>query len=160
MKTKIIHKVISLVSASFLLLAISSCDGLQDVDPAFLRLAKAGDPIAQNDLGAMYQKGEIVHQDYSKAVEWYQKAADQNLPIAQYNLAYCYEFGLGTEQNYQKAENDEEMKDFLRSEIETNQDKIQKLEEKMKVLLLPRDPMDDKDIMLEIRDSAYLSFLL
>lgn len=51
----------------------------------------------------MYQKGEIVHQDYSKAVEWYQKAADQNLPIAQYNLAYCYEFGLGTEQNYQKA---------------------------------------------------------
>ena len=53
-----------------------------------------------------------------------------------------------------KAESDEEMKEFLKSEIETNEKKNEELSERMKVLLLPRDPMDDKDIMLEIRGSA------
>ena len=53
-----------------------------------------------------------------------------------------------------KNESDEEMKNFLKMEMEENQAKILKYEEKMKVLLLPRDPMDDKDIMLEIRGSA------
>ena len=53
-----------------------------------------------------------------------------------------------------KGESDESMKEFLRAEIEENEKKIEELEEKMKILLLPRDPMDDKDIMLEIRGSA------
>lgn len=52
------------------------------------------------------------------------------------------------------AEKDEEMKAFLKSEMEENEAKIPEYEEKMKVLLLPRDPMDDKDIMLEIRGGA------
>ena len=53
-----------------------------------------------------------------------------------------------------KSESDEEIKEFLKSEIETNEKKNEELSERMKVLLLPRDPMDDKDIMLEIRGSA------
>ena len=51
-------------------------------------------------------------------------------------------------------EKDEEMKSFLKAEIEENEAKLPEYEEKMKVLLLPRDPMDDKDIMLEIRGGA------
>ena len=46
------------------------------------------------------------------------------------------------------------MKGFLKAEIEENERKIEEYSEKMKVLLLPRDPMDDKDIMLEIRGGA------
>lgn len=53
-----------------------------------------------------------------------------------------------------RGETDESMKEFLHSEIEENEKKIEEYLEKMKVLLLPRDPMDDKDIMLEIRGSA------
>ena len=52
------------------------------------------------------------------------------------------------------SETDEEMKAFLKAEMEENEAKIPVIEEKMKVLLLPRDPMDDKDIMLEIRGGA------
>lgn len=52
------------------------------------------------------------------------------------------------------TEKDEEMKMFLKAEMEENESKLPDFEEKMKVLLLPRDPMDDKDIMLEIRGSA------
>jgi peptide chain release factor 1 len=53
-----------------------------------------------------------------------------------------------------KTENDPEMKAFLQAEISTAEAKIAELEERMKILLLPRDPNDDKDIMLEIRGSA------
>jgi len=52
------------------------------------------------------------------------------------------------------AEKDEEMKSFLKAEMDENEEKIPAIVERMKVLLLPRDPMDDKDIMLEIRGSA------
>ena len=52
------------------------------------------------------------------------------------------------------SESDEEMKAFLKAEIEENEAKLPEYEERMKVLLLPRDPMDDKDIMLEIRGGA------
>ena len=52
------------------------------------------------------------------------------------------------------AESDPEMKEFLKAEMEENESKIAKYEEDMKILLLPRDPMDDKDIMLEIRGGA------
>ncbi len=52
------------------------------------------------------------------------------------------------------SETDEEMRAFLKAEMEENEAKIPVIEERMKVLLLPRDPMDDKDIMLEIRGGA------
>ncbi len=52
------------------------------------------------------------------------------------------------------SENDEEMKSLIKAEIEENEAKIPEYEERMKILLLPRDPMDDKDIMLEIRGGA------
>ncbi len=53
-----------------------------------------------------------------------------------------------------KNETDSEMREFLENEAKESQEKMDKYAEQMKVLLLPRDPMDDKDIMLEIRGSA------
>jgi len=53
-----------------------------------------------------------------------------------------------------KGESDPEMKGFLQAELDNARQKMEDCEEKMKVLLLPRDPNDDKNIMLEIRGSA------
>ena len=53
-----------------------------------------------------------------------------------------------------KGEHDPEMKEFLDNEAATAQATMDKCSEEMKILLLPRDPMDDKDIMLEIRGGA------
>lgn len=53
-----------------------------------------------------------------------------------------------------REENDSEMKAFLEVEAEAAQTHMEVYSQEMKVLLLPRDPMDDKDIMLEIRGSA------
>jgi len=53
-----------------------------------------------------------------------------------------------------KGESDEEMRELIQVELDAAEANILKYEEQMKVLLLPRDPNDDKDIMLEIRGSA------
>lgn len=53
-----------------------------------------------------------------------------------------------------QEEKDEDMKAMLKADIEENEAKLPDYEERMKRLLLPRDPMDDKDIMLEIRGGA------
>jgi peptide chain release factor 1 len=51
-------------------------------------------------------------------------------------------------------ETDQEMRDFLTGEIQQAEGKLDGLIEQLRVLLLPKDPNDDKDIMLEIRGSA------
>ncbi|GAX77554.1 hypothetical protein CEUSTIGMA_g4998.t1 [Chlamydomonas eustigma] len=52
------------------------------------------------------------------------------------------------------VQNDHEMAEFAREEIQELQGKLQELEAKLKLLLLPKDPLDDKNIMLEIRAGA------
>ncbi len=47
--------------------------------------------------------GEGVNQDYSKALEWSRKSAEQGNADAQFNLGYCYMKGIGVEQNLNKA---------------------------------------------------------
>ncbi len=44
-----------------------------------------------------------VHRDPQKAVELYQKAADQGYDVALNNLAQCYETGIGVAADRQRA---------------------------------------------------------
>lgn len=44
-----------------------------------------------------------------------------------------------------------EMKELVHAEIEELEEKLQTLDEKLRLLLLPKDPNDDKDVILEIR---------
>lgn len=53
-----------------------------------------------------------------------------------------------------KGEEDEEMREFLQGEVERLAEEMDAKQEQLRILLLPRDPNDDKDIMLEIRGSA------
>ena len=51
-------------------------------------------------------------------------------------------------------EDDEEMKEMAKIEIEEAQGQIEELEDKLKVLLLPKDPNDEKNVIMEIRGAA------
>jgi peptide chain release factor 1 len=53
-----------------------------------------------------------------------------------------------------KIEKEEEMKSFLKDELKENNDKKQKLEKKIKLLLTPKDPNDKKNVIVEIRAGA------
>ncbi len=57
----------------------------------------------------------------------------------------------GARQILKDSNGDPEMKEMASLEVEELQEKLDELENKLKVLLLPRDPNDDKNIMLEIR---------
>ncbi len=52
------------------------------------------------------------------------------------------------------AESDEEMREMLKDELASAKDKAAKLEEKLRILLLPKDPNDDKNVIVEIRAGA------
>lgn len=47
-----------------------------------------------------------------------------------------------------------EMKEFLEAEIMEGKEKISKLDEEIKILLLPKDENDDKNVIIEIRSGA------
>jgi len=53
-----------------------------------------------------------------------------------------------------KAESDPEMKEFAAEEIKELEAKLPALEEELKIMLLPADPNDDKNIIVEIRAGA------
>lgn len=51
-------------------------------------------------------------------------------------------------------ESDEEMREMAKEELSDAKKRIIELEQELKILLLPRDPNDDKNIILEIRAGA------
>ena len=66
-------------------------------------LAEQGNADAQNNLGAMYDDGHGVSQDYGQARQWYEKAAAQGYAIAQFNLGWLYDNGQGVPQDFVQA---------------------------------------------------------
>ena len=51
-------------------------------------------------------------------------------------------------------ENDEEMREMLKEELSASKKRVEELEKEMKILLLPKDPNDDKNVIVEIRAGA------
>jgi TPR repeat protein len=66
-------------------------------------LAVQGNAKAQSSLGAMYNHGHGVAQDFAEAVRWYRLAAAQGNSTAQSNLGGMYGTGDGIEKNYLRA---------------------------------------------------------
>ncbi len=67
--------------------------------PLWRERAEHGDPAAQNYLGAHYQLGLAVAQDYKKAAHWYTLAAENGNADAQRNLGAMYYSGNGVSKN-------------------------------------------------------------
>ncbi len=53
-----------------------------------------------------------------------------------------------------EAESDAEMREMLKEELADAKKRVEELEEKLKILLLPKDPNDDKNVIVEIRAGA------
>ncbi len=75
-------------------------------------------------------------------------------------IVECYEQYRKVESNLSEAlqlaetENDKEMLEMLREEISSDKKRREELQEQLKVLLLPKDPNDDKNVIVEIRAGA------
>lgn len=53
-----------------------------------------------------------------------------------------------------KEESDEEMRELAKEELNDSKARLEELENKLKILLLPKDPNDDKNVIVEIRAGA------
>lgn len=53
-----------------------------------------------------------------------------------------------------ELESDEEMKELAKEELKESQAEVERLEQELKILLLPKDPNDDKNVIVEIRAGA------
>ena len=69
----------------------------------------------------------------------------------------CYNAYLKAKNDYEEAKelaHDPEMKEFAMEEEEKNLNKQKELEKQLEILLLPKDPNDGKNIIVEIRGAA------
>lgn len=53
-----------------------------------------------------------------------------------------------------EEESDEEMKELAKEELNDSKKRVEELEQELKILLLPKDPNDDKNVIVEIRAGA------
>jgi peptide chain release factor 1 len=53
-----------------------------------------------------------------------------------------------------ESEKDEDMRELLKEELNSARKNVEELEGKLKILLLPKDPNDDKNVIVEIRAGA------
>jgi peptide chain release factor 1 len=112
-------------------------DKLRDIEIRYRELeGQLSDPKVVSKQG-MYQKFAKEHADLTELVETIRQYEKIKARIDEYSDLL--------------KENDEELLAMVKEEMpQLQQEKIE-LEEKIKILLLPRDPNDDKNVFLEIR---------
>ncbi|MBW4567616.1 peptide chain release factor 1 [Hassallia byssoidea VB512170] len=98
----------------------------------------------------------LADPDTAKNPDEYQKIAKSRSSLEEVVNTYetwktATEDLTGARQVYKEASSDPEMQEMAALEVDELEQKIEYLETRLKVLLLPRDPNDDKNIMLEIR---------
>ncbi|MFA6423699.1 MAG: peptide chain release factor 1 [Candidatus Magasanikbacteria bacterium] len=109
-----------------------------DLKNKYLKLeAELQDPAILNDS----KKLKEVSQEYSEMQTIKEKIFDLDKA----------EINLGQSEEMLKTETDEEMKQMTLVEIEELKTKISSLEKELSDMTRPRDPMDKKDVIVEIR---------
>ncbi len=98
---------------------------------------KVSDPdvIADQPTWQKYIKDMGEMEPIVKKYEEYKKAKDE----------------LAMAKEILETENDEELRDLAKLEVNDNEEKIEILSDELRILLIPKDPNDDKNVILEIR---------
>ena len=102
-----------------------------------------------NDLQAQFALPEVVsdHEKYQKIAK---AVSEIEAPVEKYRELKQVRQGLA-EARAMLAETDSDLRAMAQEEIAALEPREQALEEELKVMLLPKDPNDEKNIILEIR---------
>jgi len=98
---------------------------------------KVSDPdvIADQPTWQKYIKDMGEMEPIVKKYEEYKKAKDE----------------LAMAKEILETENDEELRNLAKLEVNDNEEKIEVLSDELRILLIPKDPNDDKNVILEVR---------
>jgi len=111
---------------------------LDQIEARYEELTSAlASPDIMND-SSKYQKTAKAHAEISEVVEKYREFKDLRKGIAESRAMLA-------------DEKDPEMRAYAEEELASLEARVGRVEEDLKVLLLPKDPNDDKNIILEIR---------
>ena len=88
-----------------------------------------------------YQKAAKAHSDLAPMVEKYREYRDLTK-------------GIADSRQMAEEESDPEMKQMAHDELLSLEARLQQVEDELKLMLLPKDPNDEKNIILEIRAGA------
>jgi peptide chain release factor 1 len=113
---------------------------INKLDELAIRFNEVENSLADPEVlgnNELYQKFAKEHSDLSRLVDAYQKYSGLEQDIEDNGTLL--------------KEDDAELVEMARAEIEQAQAKLPELEEKISLLLLPKDPNDDKNVILEIR---------
>ncbi|WP_421902671.1 peptide chain release factor 1 [Maridesulfovibrio sp.] len=110
---------------------------LEDIERSFMDLEQElADPEVYNNQDR-YRKVTMAHAELGEVVEAFREYKKLSADL---------------EDNKEMAkDSDPEIREMAEMEIAEIKDRLPKLEEELKLLLLPKDPMDGKNIILEIR---------
>ena len=71
---------------------------------AIVKAGVEGIPVAQYSIGVIFYNGMLkTPRDYTKALEWFKKSAEQGFAVAQLSVGECYMLGQGTSKDYNQA---------------------------------------------------------
>jgi peptide chain release factor 1 len=113
-------------------------DRLEQIEARYEELTNAlASPEIISD-SAKYQKTAKAHSEITDVVEKYREYKDLKRGIAESKAVLA-------------DEKDPEMRAYAQEELDNLEIRMHKTEEELKVLLLPKDPNDEKDVILEIR---------
>ncbi len=111
---------------------------LSQLEARYEELTRAlASPEVIND-SAKYQKTAKAHSELTDIVEKYREYKDLTHGIAESKAVLA-------------EEKDPDMRAYAQEEITHLEARVRRVEEELKVLLLPKDPNDEKDVILEIR---------
>jgi peptide chain release factor 1 len=111
---------------------------LEQIEARYDELTRAlASPEIIND-SAKYQKTAKSHSEITSVVEKYREYKDLQRGIAESRTLLT-------------QEKDPDMRAYAQEELEQLESRVGSVEAELKVLLLPKDPNDEKDVILEIR---------
>src|SRR3990170_1558786 len=102
------------------------------------------------EVGQLLAQPETV-KDMKKYSQLSKEYRDLEKIVLKYNALKEAKKHLQQAKEVLDKEKDPEMREFAKSEIEELQSKIERLDDDLKELLIPKDPNDDKNVLLEIR---------
>ena len=113
-----------------------------------------------DDLLIRYEElmGELQEPDVANDPERFRKLMKEQSDLAP--IIEAYQEYKKCKQNIEDSlllleeESDEEMKELAKEELSESRKRVEELEQELKVLLLPKDPNDDKNVIVEIRAGA------
>lgn len=102
------------------------------------------------EVGQLLAQPETV-KDMKKYSQLSKEYRDLEKIVVKYNALREARTHLQQAKEVLDKEKDPEMREFAKSEIDELEQKIEKVDGELKELLIPKDPNDDKNVLLEIR---------